>query len=121
MCFQIGSTYSVQTVHGANNGKYSKVNEPGVDLSSATQASAAKPLNANQLVIEIASTDDDTSSSEGSEEGATLCLPLIIRLRCPLVKRKSNPLHRPAVDSLHQLPPLHHGGGKAYRDIKWCV
>jgi hypothetical protein len=67
MCFQIDSAHSVQTVHGANDGKYSKVTEPGVDLSSANQASAAKPLNTNQPVIKIASTDDDTSSSEGSE------------------------------------------------------
>jgi hypothetical protein len=57
-------------VHGANDGKYSNVTEPGVDLSSATQASAAKPSNANQLVIEVASIDDDASSSEGSEEGS---------------------------------------------------
>jgi hypothetical protein len=70
MCFQIGSARSVQTVHGANDGKYSKKTEPGVDLSSATQASAAKPSNANQPVIKIASTDDDASSSEGSEEGS---------------------------------------------------
>jgi hypothetical protein len=70
VCFQIGSAHSVQTVHGANDGKYSKVTEPGIDLSSATQASAAKPLNADQLVINIASTDADASSSEGSEEGS---------------------------------------------------
>ncbi len=69
MCFQIGSARSVQTVHGTNDGKYSKVTEPGIDLSTATQASAAKPLNANQPVIKVASTDDNASSSEGSEEG----------------------------------------------------
>jgi hypothetical protein len=68
MCFQIGSTHSVQTVHGANDGKYSKVTEPGIDLSSATQASAAKTSNTDQPVIEVASTEDDSSSSEGSEE-----------------------------------------------------
>jgi hypothetical protein len=71
MCFHIGSARSVQTVHGANDGKYSKVTEPGVDLSSATQASTAKPSNADQLVIKVASTDEDASSSEGSEEGRT--------------------------------------------------
>ncbi len=70
MCFQIHSARSVQTVHGTNDGKYSKVTEPGVDLSSATQASAAKPSKADQLVIEVASTDDNASSSEGSEEGS---------------------------------------------------
>jgi hypothetical protein len=70
MCLQIGSARSVQTVYGTNDGKYSKVTEPGVDLSSATQASAAKPSNADQPVIEVASTDDNASSSEGSEEGS---------------------------------------------------
>ncbi len=70
MCFQISSTRSVQTVHGTNDGKYSKVTKPGVDLGLATQASAAKPSNADQPVFKIASTDEDTSYSEGSEEGS---------------------------------------------------
>ncbi len=70
MCFQIGSSHSVQTMHGANDRKYSKVTEPGIDLSSATQASAAKPSNADQPVIKVASTDDNASSSDGSEEGS---------------------------------------------------
>jgi hypothetical protein len=70
MCFQIGCARSVQTVHDANDGKYSKVTEPVVDLSSATQASAAEPSNTDQPVIKAASTDDDASSSEGSEEGS---------------------------------------------------
>jgi hypothetical protein len=71
MCFQIGSTRSVQTVHGANNGKYTKVTEPGVELGAGTQASAATTLNAEQPVVKIASSyDDDTSSSEESEEGS---------------------------------------------------
>ena len=71
MCFQIGSTRSVQTVHGANNGKYTKVTEPGVELGAGTQASAATTLNAKQPVVKIASSDDDdTSSSEESEEGS---------------------------------------------------
>jgi hypothetical protein len=68
MRFQIGSARSVQTVHGANDGKYSKVTEPGINLSTATQASAPKPSNADQPVIKVASTDDGASSSEGSEE-----------------------------------------------------
>ncbi len=57
-------------MHGVNDGKYSKVTKPGIDLSSATQASAAEPSNANQPVIEVAFTDDNASSSEGSEEGS---------------------------------------------------
>jgi hypothetical protein len=66
MCFQIGSACSVQTVHGTNDGKYSKVTKPGIKLATGTQASAAN-LNAKQPVIKIAS-ENDASSSEGSEE-----------------------------------------------------
>ncbi len=36
ICFQIGSTCSVQIVHGTNDRKYSKVTKPGINLSSAT-------------------------------------------------------------------------------------
>ncbi len=68
MCFQIGSTHSVQTVHGANNGKYSKVTKPGIELGMGTQASAAN-VNAKQPVIKIAS-ENDTSSSEESGESS---------------------------------------------------
>jgi hypothetical protein len=38
MCFQLGSTRSVQTVHGANDEKYMNVTKPGVNLGLATQA-----------------------------------------------------------------------------------
>jgi hypothetical protein len=68
MCFQLDRARSVQTVHGANDGKYMNTTKPGIDLGLATQASTAEPSNANQLVIKIASSEDDTSSSEGSEE-----------------------------------------------------
>jgi hypothetical protein len=70
MCFQLGSACSVQTVHGANDGKYTNVTEPGLNLGSATQASPANPLNADQPVIKIVSSEDDASSSERSEEGS---------------------------------------------------
>ncbi len=70
MCLQLGSTRSVQTVHGANDGKNTTITEPGVDLGTATQASTAKPPNADQPAIDIASADDDTSSCEGSEGGS---------------------------------------------------
>jgi hypothetical protein len=68
MCFQIGSARSVQTVHGVNDGKYSKVTKPGIELGTRTQASAAN-LNTKKPVIEIAS-EDDASSSEGSGESS---------------------------------------------------
>jgi hypothetical protein len=67
MCFQLGSACSVQTVHGANEGKHNNVPEPGVKLRPGTQASAANPLNADQPVVEIASSKDDASSDEESE------------------------------------------------------
>jgi hypothetical protein len=68
MSFQLGSARSVQTVHGANDGKYTKVAEPGVDLGSGNKASAANNLNAKQPAIKIDSTNDDASSDEESEE-----------------------------------------------------
>ena len=67
MCFQLGSARSVQTVHGSNEGKHDSVPEPGVELCPGTTASAANPSNANQPVIEIAPSKDDTSSNEESE------------------------------------------------------
>jgi hypothetical protein len=70
MCFQLGSTCSIQTVHGTNNGKYMKVAKPGVDLGSGNKASAANNLNAKQPAIETDSTNDDASSDEESEEGS---------------------------------------------------
>ena len=70
MCFQIGSTRSVQTMHGASNEKYTNVTKPGVELGAGTQASTATKSNAKQLAVKIDSPDDDASSSEGSERGS---------------------------------------------------
>jgi hypothetical protein len=70
MCFQLGSAQSIQTVHAANDGKYTNVAEPGVDLGLGTKASAANHSNAKQPAIEIDSTDDDTSSNKESKEGS---------------------------------------------------
>jgi hypothetical protein len=67
ICFQLGSARSVQTVHGKTDGKHNNVPEPGVNLCPATKASAANPLNANQPVTKIASSEDDASSNDGSE------------------------------------------------------
>ncbi len=67
MCFQLGSACSVQTVHGANEGKHNNVPKPGVELRPGTKASAANPSNADQPVVEIASSKDDASSNEESE------------------------------------------------------
>jgi hypothetical protein len=67
MCFQLGSARSVQTVHGTNEGKHNNVPKPGVKLCPGTQASAANSSNADQPVVEIASSKDDASSNEESE------------------------------------------------------
>ena len=75
MCFQLGGARSVQTVHGANEGKHNNVPKPGVELRPAgTKAPAANLSNADQPVVEIASSEDDASSmeeSEGSDNGTT--------------------------------------------------
>jgi hypothetical protein len=70
MCFQLGSARSVQTVHGDNDGNYTKVAEPGVELGLGNKGSAVKNLNAEQPAIKIDSTIDDASSDEESEEGS---------------------------------------------------
>jgi len=68
MCFRLGNARSVQTVHGANEGKHNNAPEPGVELCPAgTKAPAANPLNADQPVVEIASSKDDASSKEEKE------------------------------------------------------
>jgi len=68
MCFQLGGAHSVQTVHGTNEGKHNNVPETGVELRPAgTKAPAANPLNADQPVVEIASSEDDFSSDEERE------------------------------------------------------
>jgi len=71
MCFQLGGACSIQTVHGTNDGKYNNEPEPGVVVHPGSSASAANQSNANQPVIEIASSKDDVSSdkeSEGSDD-----------------------------------------------------
>ncbi len=67
MCFQLGSARSVETVHGANEGKHYNVPKLGVELCPGTTASAANPSKADQLVVKIASSEDDASSDEESE------------------------------------------------------
>ena len=54
-------------MHGANEGKHNNIPKPGVDLRPGTTAPAAKPTNADQPVVEIASSDDDASSNDESE------------------------------------------------------
>jgi hypothetical protein len=70
MCFQHGRACSVKTVHGTNDGEYTKVAKPGVDLGLGNKASAANNSNAKQPAIEIDSINDDASSDKESEEGS---------------------------------------------------
>ncbi len=62
-------------MHGATERNSNTVPAPGVKLRPAgTTASTANPLNADQPVVEIASSEDDASSmeeSEGSDNGTT--------------------------------------------------
>ena len=54
-------------MHDANEGKHNNVPKPGVKLRPGTTASAAKPSNADQPVLKIASSADDASSDDESE------------------------------------------------------
>jgi hypothetical protein len=68
ICFKLGGVCSVQTIHGANNGKHAKPNKPGAELGVGTQASAAAPATANQPVIELDQTNGSTSKEESDGE-----------------------------------------------------
>jgi hypothetical protein len=68
MCFRLGSNCSVQTIHGANDGKYTTTTVPGAVLGIGTQASAAASATANQPVIELNQTDGSTSKEESDGE-----------------------------------------------------
>ena len=71
MCFRLGGNCSVQTIHGANDGKYTKTTEPGVESGFGTKTSAAAPATADQPVIELDQTDSSFSGeeSEGESDG----------------------------------------------------
>jgi hypothetical protein len=64
MCFKLGGNCSIQTIHGANNAKYAKTTKPGAALGIGTQASAAAPATANQLVIKLDNNDGSSSNEE---------------------------------------------------------
>jgi hypothetical protein len=68
MCFKLGSNCSIQNIHGANDGKHAKTTKPGAEPGVGTQASAATPATANQLVIELEQTDGSTSKEESDGE-----------------------------------------------------
>ncbi len=64
MCFRLGGDCSVQTIHGANDGKYTKTTKPCAELGFGTKASAAAPATANQPVIELNQTNGSSSREE---------------------------------------------------------
>jgi hypothetical protein len=68
MCFRLGGDCSVQTIHGANDGKYMKTTEPGTEPGFGTKAFADAPATANQPVIELNQTDGSSSGEESDGE-----------------------------------------------------
>jgi hypothetical protein len=64
MFFKLGGNRSIQTIHGANNGKYAKTTKPGAEPGIGTQASAAAPATANQQVIKLGNTNGSSSKYE---------------------------------------------------------
>jgi hypothetical protein len=68
MCFRLGGNRSVQTIHGANDGKYMTTTKPGAVPGIGTQASAAASATANQPVIELDQTNGFTSKEESDGE-----------------------------------------------------
>jgi len=68
MCFRLGGNRSVQTIHGANDGKYTKTTKPGAEPGFGTKASAAAPATADQPVIELDQTDGSSSGEESEGE-----------------------------------------------------
>ena len=108
-------------MHGANEGKHNNVPEPGVELRPAgTKAPAANPSNADQPVVEIASSEDDASSKEEREGSDDTSLSSDDSSALSSVLRKSSPC-QPVVDSLLQLLSLHHGEGEVDRGVKWFM
>ncbi len=68
MCFKLGGNRSVQTIHGANGGKYVKITKPGTVRGISTQAFAAAPATANQPVIKLDNTDGSSIEEESDGE-----------------------------------------------------
>ncbi len=64
MCFKLDGDCSVQTIHGANDRKYTTTTKPSALSIIGTQASAAASARANQPVIELNQTDGSTSKEE---------------------------------------------------------
>jgi hypothetical protein len=68
MCFKLGSDCSIQTIHGAKNGKYAKTTKPSAEPGVGTQASTAAPATGNQPVIELDQTNSSSSKDESDGE-----------------------------------------------------
>jgi hypothetical protein len=121
MCFQLGGARSVQTVHGANEGKHNNVPEPGVNCAQQVprppQPTPRMPISRLSRLLLAKMTPPPMKRKRGV---MTHRHPPTIRPHHPLVLRKSNP-HRPAADSPLQLLSLHHGEGEADRGVKWFV
>jgi hypothetical protein len=64
----LGGNHSIQTIHGANDGKYAKTIKPGTVPGIGTQASAAAPVTANQTIIKLDNNDGSSSKEESDGE-----------------------------------------------------
>jgi hypothetical protein len=68
MCFRLGGDCSVQTIYGANDGKYTKTTKLGAEPGFGTKASAAAPATADQPGIELDQTNGSSSGEESDRE-----------------------------------------------------
>ncbi len=112
MCFKLGGNHSVQTIHGANNGKYTKTTKPGAEPGIGTQASTATPATANQPVIELDQTNSSSSKDEVMEK--VVINPPPGHHPCQLLLMRMGKLaNQPAADSPLCPPPMSPRGGAA--------
>jgi hypothetical protein len=57
----LGGNCSIKTIHGANNGKFTKTTESGTKPGIGTQASSAASATANKPVIGLDNIDGSSS------------------------------------------------------------
>jgi hypothetical protein len=64
MCFRLSGNHSIQTIQGANNGKYTKTTKPGAEPGVGTQASAVAPAPANKPLVKLHNISDGKINDE---------------------------------------------------------
>ena len=97
MCFGLGGDCSVQTIHGANDGKYTKPTKPGVEPGFGTKASAAAPATADSQLLNL--TKPMVPPPEKRVREKAMMNPLQGRHPCQLLVMKVvKPAKQPAAD-----------------------